>query len=68
MNSIKPQTSQNLRAKEAHKYLGVCPATLWNYAKQGKLHPIKLSPRVTIFTKEDLDNFIAKSMENTEIA
>lgn len=48
---------QNYRAKEAALYLGVGLSTVWNYAKQGKLHPIKLSDRVTIFTKEDLDNF-----------
>jgi len=53
----------NLRPKEAHKYLGVGLSTLWLYAKQGKITPIKLSDRVTIFKKSDLDNFISSRVE-----
>ena len=49
---------ENFRAKYAAKYLGVGLSTVWLYAKQGKLNPIKLSDRVTIFKKEDLDRFI----------
>ncbi len=53
----------NLRPKEAHKYLGVGLSTLWLYVKQGKLKPIKLSDRVTIFKKSDLDTFINSKKE-----
>ncbi len=49
---------QNMRAKEASKYLGVGLSTIWLYAKQGKITAIKLSDRVTIFKREDLDRFI----------
>ncbi|MDD3343526.1 MAG: helix-turn-helix domain-containing protein [Sulfurospirillaceae bacterium] len=52
------QSNQNLRPKEAAKYLGIGLSTIWLFAKQGKLHPIKLSDRVTLFKKEDLDAFI----------
>ena len=52
---------QNLRVKEASKYLGVGVSTIWLYAKQGKLNPIKLSPRVTIFKREDLDQLVNSS-------
>jgi len=62
MNS-NTQPPQNLRAKEASKYLSVGLSTLWLYAKQGKLKPIKLSKRVTIFEKSDLDNFIKTQKE-----
>jgi excisionase family DNA binding protein len=48
----------HMRAKEAHKYLGIGLSTLWLYVKQGKIKAIKLSDRVTIFKKEDLDSFI----------
>jgi len=57
------QQVANLRAKEASNYLGVGLSTVWLYAKQGKITPIKLSQRVTIFKKEDLDNFINKNVE-----
>lgn len=49
---------ENFRDKQAALYLGISVSTVWLYAKQGKLHPIKLSPRVTIFKKSDLDAFI----------
>ena len=49
---------QNLRAREAHKYLGVGLSTLWLYVKQGKIKAYKISDRVTVFKKEDLDAFI----------
>lgn len=46
---------QNYRAKEAAEYLGIALSTVWLYAKQGRLTPIRLSPRITIFKKEELD-------------
>ena len=58
MNNTITPTPENLRPKEASKYLGVGLSTIWLYAKQGKFKPIKLSKRVTIFKKSDLDNFI----------
>ena len=51
-------TKQNYRAKEAAEYLGLALSTIWLYARQGRLNPIKLSPRITVFKKEDLDNLI----------
>jgi len=50
---------ENLRPKEAHKYLGIGLSTLWLYVKQEKIKAIKLSDRVTIFKKSNLDAFIA---------
>jgi len=49
---------QNYRAKEAAEYLGLALSTIWLYSRQGRLNPIKLSPRITVFKKEDLDNLI----------
>lgn len=51
-----------MRAKEAHKYLGVGLSTLWYYVKQGKIKTYKLSDRVTIFKKDELDAFINKEV------
>jgi len=50
---------EHLRPKEAHKYLGIGLSTLWLFKKQKKIKAIKLSDRVTIFKKSDLDAFIA---------
>lgn len=54
---------QNMRAKEVAKYLGIGLSTVWLYVKQGKLHPTKLSSRVTIFNKKEIDDFVNKSRE-----
>ena len=48
-------SQENLRAKDVAVYLGIAKSTVWLYVKQGKLTPIKLSPRVTIFKKSDID-------------
>lgn len=56
-------TNQNMRAKEASKYLGVALSTFWLYVKQGKIRAYKLSDRVTIFKKDELDALIESSIE-----
>jgi predicted site-specific integrase-resolvase len=48
----------NYRPKEASEYLGVCLSTVWLYIKQGKLQTKKISNRVTIIKKIELDNLI----------
>ncbi|MCF6207209.1 MAG: helix-turn-helix domain-containing protein [Sulfurovum sp.] len=57
-----PVQKQNFRAKEAAEYLGIALSTVWLYAKQGRLNPVKLSPRITVFKKTDLDNLIENGM------
>ena len=47
-----------LRAKETAHYLSIGLSTVWLYAKQGKLTPKKLSPRVTVFSIDEIDNFL----------
>ncbi len=63
----KIEISENMRAKEVANYLGIGLSTVWLYAKQGKITAYKLSPRVTIFKKDELDAFIkgANSTTNT---
>lgn len=47
-----------LRAKEMAKYLNVGLSTIWLYAKQGKLHPKKLSAKVTLFSVGEAEKLI----------
>ena len=54
---------EHLRPKEAHKYLGIGLSTLWLYIKQDKIKAIKLSDRVTILKKSDLDAFILSCID-----
>lgn len=50
------------RDKEAAEYLGIGKSTVWLFTKQGKIKAIKLSDRVTVWAKSDLDAFIASRM------
>jgi len=63
---MENRNKNKIRAKEVAKYLGVGLSTVWLYAKEGKITPIRLSPRVTVFSVEDLDSFISKC--NKEVA
>ncbi len=53
-----------LRAKEINENYGISLSTLWFYVKQGKLHPKKVSARVTLFSIAELEDFI----NNSEVA
>lgn len=48
-------TKKYLRAKGAAEYLGIGLSTVWLYAKQKKLHAMKLSDRVTVFDIEEIN-------------
>jgi len=45
----------NMRAKDVSEYLNIGLSTVWLYAKQGKLRPIKLSERVTVFNVKEIN-------------
>jgi len=47
-----------LRAKEVSEYLGIALSTVWAYAKDGRLTPKKLSPRVTVFSIEEINDLV----------
>jgi len=44
-----------LRAKEVAKIYHIGLSTVWKYAKDGKLHPKRMSPRVTLFLVDDVE-------------
>ncbi len=46
---------KGFRAKETSIYMGIGLSTVWLYAKQGMLTPMKISKRVTIFNKDEID-------------
>jgi excisionase family DNA binding protein len=50
--------AQYLRPKQAAAYLGVGLSTIWLYIAQNKLTARKLSERVTVIAKSDLDAFV----------
>ena len=44
-----------LRAKEVAEFCGIGLSTVWLYAKQGKLTPKRVSPRVTVFDVAEVE-------------
>ena len=48
---------KNFRAKEIAEQYSVGESTIWLWAKQGKITPIKISQRVTVFDAEEIENF-----------
>ena len=44
-----------MRAKQLAEHLGIGLSTVWLYAKQGKITPIKISERVTVFNIEAVE-------------
>lgn len=44
------------RPKEAAKYLGVSLSTIWRYVNQGRLTCKKLSPRITVFEIDEVND------------
>lgn len=63
MSNLEPMAAiqANLRPKEAAKYLGVGLSTLWLYIQRGEIKTIKLSGRVTIIKRDELDAFIERA-------
>ena len=47
-----------LRVEDVSSYMKISVATVWLYTKQHKITAIKLSPRVTVWAKSDLDAFV----------
>lgn len=54
----------NLRASKAAKYLGIGESTLWRFTREGKIASIKLSDRITVWSKDELDRFVASKTAN----
>ena len=51
-------TNKMLRVGGVAEYLDISKSTVWLFSKQGKIKAIKLSDRVTVWAKSDLDAFI----------
>lgn len=56
------QVEEYKRAKQAANYMSIGVSTLWLFTKQGKIKSIRLSERVTVWAKSELDGFIASRM------
>tara|TARA_B110000046_G_C12774056_1_gene306096 strand:- start:290 stop:490 length:201 start_codon:yes stop_codon:yes gene_type:complete len=51
----KVQTKKYYRANELKELLAIGLSTVWLYAQQKRITPIKLSPRVTVFSIDEIN-------------
>jgi len=57
--------NKKMRAKEVAHYLSIGLSTVWLYAKQKKITPIKLSERVTVFDVDEINALLNDSIMET---
>lgn len=52
--------TRHMRVKQVSSYLGVATSTIWSWCKAGNFpSPLKLSPKATVWDKDEIDKFIA---------
>lgn len=54
MYFLANELPKKLRAKQVANEFGIGLSTVWLYAKEGKLTPIKVSNRVTVFDTDEV--------------
>ncbi len=57
--SINEIIPKRLRAKQVALLYGIGLSTVWLYAKQGKLTPIKVSSYITVFDTKEVDKLFS---------
>ncbi len=65
MNSeLKGGEQRCFRPRDAATYLGISESQFWALAASGQIETIKLSPKVTVATRETLDGFVEAKLAN----
>lgn len=62
-DNISPQ--QKMRVKHIVKEFPISPASVWLYAKQGKLNAIKITKGVTVFDRAEVESFFNGNLQAT---
>ncbi|HJE02992.1 helix-turn-helix transcriptional regulator [Aliarcobacter thereius] len=55
MKELEKQTPKYMRAKDLAKHLGIGLSTVWLFAKQGRITPKKITPKITVFNIEEAE-------------
>jgi predicted DNA-binding transcriptional regulator AlpA len=53
----QPTPPQRIRAKQIALENSIGESTVWNYAKQGLLTPIKITKGMTVFNRDEVEAF-----------
>lgn len=54
------QTQKFMRAKELARHLNIGLSTVWLFAKQGKITPLKISEKVTVFDVLEIEKTLLR--------
>lgn len=57
--TIQDRTDRGYRPAKAAEILGISRATLWRWARDGRLSAKKIGPRTTIFLESDIRAMLA---------
>lgn len=57
-----------MRPRDAARYLAVGESSIWILASAGELRAVKLSPRVTVFERADLDAYLDRKIAQAKAA
>lgn len=56
------QPCNYLRAWQVAQLLSCGESTVWMYSRQGLITPIRLSPKVTVWSEEEIRGFVQSRM------
>ncbi len=62
---MTPTLSQKMRATHIAKENCIGLSTVWNYAKQGLLTPIRITKGVTVFDRAEVEAFFNGKLQAT---
>ena len=65
---VKPDvlTQEFIRVSDIVKKYPIGKSTIWDWASKGKLNPIKVSPRVTVFSIAELQELFTYGVKDSE--
>jgi len=52
---MQPTHQQKMRAKHISKEYGIAQSSVWRFAKQGLLTPIKVTDGITVFDRSEVE-------------
>lgn len=65
---MQPTAPQRMRAKQIAKENSIGESTVWRYAKQGLLTPIKLTQGMTVFNRNEVEAFFSGKSQMMEVS
>lgn len=62
MQADQQRSCSFLRVRQVAQLLSCGESTVWMYSRQGLITPIRLSPKVTVWSEEEIRGFVQSRM------